>query len=129
MTDKHIESGATVGGYEVPTLRVEVQFEDPSTLLVEVRGELDLATAPTLRQHLEPFATLPSIEVRRQKIIYRLAHLSFMDVAGLDGLLTAMDGHGPDTICIREPSPPVRRVFAIVGLESMIEDDGRGTSR
>lgn len=44
-----------------------------------------------------------------------------MDASGLRALLTAIDGQGPETITIRNPSSQVRRLLELVDLDSMIE--------
>ncbi|HUG07352.1 MAG TPA: STAS domain-containing protein [Acidimicrobiia bacterium] len=97
--------------------------EDPSALLIEVRGELDLFTGPMLKQHLEPYNSDPSgNNGHPRRIVYRLPELDFMDASGLRALLGAVDGHGPETITVREPSPSVSRLLELVGLVSMIEE-------
>lgn len=121
MTNTHQATRAGPFGHESPPFDVSVRSGSASALVVEVRGELDLATGPILHQHLQPYRGLPTSNGRPRRIIYQLSDLRFMDATGLRALLTAIDGHSPQTITVREPSPPVRRVFELVGLKSMIE--------
>lgn len=122
MKNDRTESRAGPLGYRSPLLDVSVQRDGASMLSVEVRGELDLATAPVLRNHLAPYSDLPKSNGHPQRVVYHLSDLSFMDATGLEALLGAIDGHSPSTITFREPSRQVRRVLELVGLESMIED-------
>ena len=119
MIDSSIDT-APAGPAPTAPLVVSVRSEGPSSSVIEVRGELDVATAPILRRHLE------SLDVRGEdnafdRIVYLMPELSFMDSTGLHCILTAVAGHGPDTIGIREPSPQVRRLLELVGLGSLIE--------
>lgn len=127
MTGTFSEARSGSNGYHSFPLDVAVQRHGVSTLVVEVAGELDLATAPTLKQHLEPYDGLTRTDAHPQAIVYHLANLSFIDATGLTALLTAVDGHGPSTITVRQPSPQVRRLLGLVGLESMIETEGQET--
>lgn len=128
MTSVYPESRAGPSDYLLPPFAVSVRSNGASTLVVDVRGELDLATVPMLQQHLRPFNGSPNGNGHPRKIIYQLSDLRFMDATGLTALLTAIDGHGPPTITVREPSPPVRRVLELVGLGSMIEDPAHGAT-
>lgn len=101
---------------------VAVTSEDPSAWMVEVRGELDIATGPILKQALESYNAPSGSNGHRPKLVYLLSELEFMDARGLHYLLTALDGLAPETITIREPSPFVSRVLGLVGLDSMIEE-------
>ena len=101
------------GGDDHPFLEVVADTDDDSLLIVSIRGELDLATGPTLRQRLQ------SVSGRR-RLVFRLSDLEFIDACGLNALLTCWDG--ADTIAIEEPSQPVRRLLGLVGMESMIHD-------
>lgn len=122
MTNRHTESRAGPPGYDFLPFEVAVRSDSASTLVVEVRGELDLATGPILHRHLQPYNRPPNSDGHPRRIVYELSGLRFMDACGLTALLTAVDGHGSDTITVREPSSPVRRVLELVGLGSMIED-------
>jgi anti-sigma B factor antagonist len=84
--------------------------------VVTLRGELDLATAPQLRDCL---ATLPPEgEIR---VVLDLTHLEFIDSTGLSVLVllfhrTQATG---SSMVIRNPSSAVIRIFEITGLASV----------
>lgn len=122
MTEVVSESRAGPSGYDPPLLDVSVRSEDPSALVIEVRGELDLCTGPMLKQQLQPYKDPSVNNGHARRIVYILPELEFIDASGLRALLTAVDGHGSETITIREPSSFVCRVLELVGLESMIEE-------
>lgn len=121
MTDTNFAPRAGPSGYDFPPLDVSVRNEDPSAWVIEVRGELDLFTGPILKQHLQPYGDPSGNNGHPPSIVYLLSDLEFMDVTGLNALLGAVDGYGPGTITIREPSRPVRRLLELVGMDSMIE--------
>lgn len=121
MTGTDFESRAGPTGYDFPPFDVSVRTEDPSGWVIEVRGELDLATGPILKQHLQRYGDPSGNNGFPRSIVYLLSDLEFMDVSGLNALLGAVNGHGPDTIIIREPSSPVRRLLEVVGMDSMVE--------
>ncbi|HVR32759.1 MAG TPA: STAS domain-containing protein [Acidimicrobiia bacterium] len=122
MTHRNFEATLEHSGCDFPPLAVSVRSDGPSALLVEVRGELDLATAPILKQQLESYNDPSRNSGHPPSIVYLLPELKFMDSTGLHSLLTAVDGHGPETITVREPSTHVRRLLELVGLDSMIEE-------
>lgn len=121
MTDTNFESRAGASGYDSPPLDVSVRSEGSSAWVIEVRGELDLCTGPMLKQHLEHNDPIWN-DGHPRRIAYLLTGLEFIDVSGLNALLGAVDGHGPDTITIREPSSLVRRLLELVDLAAMIEE-------
>jgi len=122
MTENTFEARAARSGYGYSPFAVSVSSGGPSTWVVEVRGELDVATAPILKQHLESYSDPSGNNGHPPSIVYLLPELEFMDSTGLHCLLTAVDGLGPETITVREPSSPVRRLLELVGLDSMIEE-------
>lgn len=125
MTNRPTGSRAGPFGYDFPSFEVSVRSDGASTLTVEVEGELDLATGPILKKHLEPYNGVPNGNRSPQRVVYHLSDLRFMDATGLEALLTAIEGHGPHTITVREPSSQVRRVLELVGLDSMIDDENQ----
>lgn len=122
MTEIVSESRAGPAGYDISPFGVSVRSEDPSAWVIEVRGELDIATGPMLNQSLEPYTRPNGNGRHRRKIVYLLPELKFMDARGLHYLLTAIDEqHGSETITVREPSSQVRRLLELVGMDSIIE--------
>jgi anti-sigma B factor antagonist len=96
-------------------LAVEVH-QEPGHLLITVAGEVDIATAPQLRQRLAGPAT------SGRPIIVDLDPVSFIDATGLGVLAsaasrTAAHGASLQVVCARHQ---VRRLFTITGLDRYI---------
>ena len=87
------------------------------TATVVISGELDLLAAPSLAAHLEQI-----LSGRPQRLVLDLARVSFIDcaaarvIAGPEGSLPG--GQRP---VIRRPSPVVRRVLELTGLDGQCE--------
>ncbi len=103
-----------------PALRLRVSHEASCTVLHLV-GELDIATGPLLRARLQDL-----LEPRREPPVGRLvvdvAGLQFVDVAGLGVLLQAervLVARG-GSLSLRSPSAMVRRIVAVLGLETRL---------
>ncbi|MGI8516928.1 MAG: STAS domain-containing protein [Acidimicrobiia bacterium] len=86
---------------------------DANTLVVTLSGELDIATAPSLRDQLQPF------KYRATRVVYELGDITFLDLSGLRSLLSLFDGD-VGGVSISEPSRPVRRLLEIVELGSLV---------
>ena len=93
-----------------PTLRIEVR-RDLASSVVEISGELDLATAPTVRK---VFESLFAEGVRH--VIVDLAGLDFMDMSGIHLLEELgnrlVDYHG--RLELRRPTRTVSRLLALL---------------
>jgi anti-anti-sigma factor len=95
-----------------PPFETEESDED-GALVLTVRGELDLETAPTLRERLRA-----AIAKGRTQLIVDVAGLAFIDSTGISVLVDAMkqarrqDG----SLVLRDPTPGTRRVLEIAGL-------------
>ncbi len=122
MTHRTSESKAGTASYDSPPFDVSVRSDDPLAWVVEVRGELDLATGPMLKQHMEPYNNPSEDDGHLRRVVYLLPGLEFIDATGLRALLDAADGRGPETITVREPSSVVCRLLELVGFDSMIEE-------
>ncbi len=120
MTVTTSEFGDGLLGHDPPPLVVTVS-EEPFTWVIEVQGELDLFTIPLVKHHLDTYKAANGNSELPLRIVFSLPGLEFIDASGLRALLTAVDGHGPETISIREPSSVVRRLLELVELDSMIE--------
>lgn len=93
--------------------------------VVEVDGEIDIASAPQLA-HVLGQALIGGAE-----IVINLASVDFMDVSGLRVLLNAQhqaDGDGIPLMLVNVPSL-VMRLVALTGVEDVltIEDVEQGT--
>jgi anti-sigma B factor antagonist len=90
-------------------------------VLVAVEGELDLATAPQLRDHLV------ELSEERVEVILDLTRLQFIDSTGLSVLVMAFNRAraAGGSLVLRHPSQSVLRILEITGLVSVftIETD------
>ena len=87
---------------------------DVDEVIVDVRGELDVATAPSLQDVLDH---LMAEGVRR--IVVDLAETSFVDSTGLGALLTAhrrMHAHHGELV-LSNLRPAARRLLELTALD------------
>ena len=94
------------------TLELTVSEQDGETV-VGAAGELDVNTAPELREQL---ARLVNEGARR--IVVDLADVSFVDSTALSVLVSALKRlrQADGDLELASPNPSVRRVFEITGL-------------
>lgn len=92
---------------------------DGGDVVVAVRGELDVLTAPFLWEQMEP--VLPNIS---GKLVLDLNDLVFIDSMGLSVLVRAQSRirvEGSDRqIVVRNPNAHARKVFEITGLDRVL---------
>jgi anti-sigma B factor antagonist len=84
---------------------------------MRVTGELDIATAPQLKQ------TLRKAQLRAPRVVLDLRELTFMDCAGIREILAASNHArqaGADLVVVRGPSR-VDRLFALTGTSDVVE--------
>jgi anti-sigma B factor antagonist len=98
---------------EIRTLQLQVR-PDRYRVIVEVSGELDLASVGTLQQTLD--------ELRAdgwEHIVIDLRQVSFIDSTGLSLLLNAeRSARRPGaSFAILDSSPAVERLLEVVGLQ------------
>ena len=108
------------GSLMVTPFAVEVSG-DPTAPHVVVRGELDVATSPQLRNELNALLTRGA-----QHITVEFGDVSFVDSSGLGvlvGTYKRLREEGSGTIRIIGAQPSVRKVFEITGLESALLED------
>jgi anti-sigma B factor antagonist len=98
-----------------PPFAVDVQHVDGRSV-VALTGELDLATAPELRERLGVLS-----EQGQNEVTLDLTHLDFVDSTGLSVFVMAFNRAqaGGGSLMIRNPSLPVMRIFEITGLTSV----------
>jgi anti-sigma B factor antagonist len=118
-----VSSGACADGY-APSRFVAVsgvgdiafgieETADGDSRVFALRGELDLETAPALRQRLHR-----AIEEGHTDLVVDLSGLTFLDSTGISVLVDALkhvrrlDG----TLVLRSPATRTRRVLEIAGL-------------
>lgn len=96
--------------------RLEVE-PHRSTIALTAHGELDIATAETLRAKLHEV-----IEAGFRRIVLDLRAVSFIDSSGLRAILaarTSSSDAGVEFALIPGPEP-VQRLFEITGTERML---------
>jgi len=94
---------------------------DPASPVVSVRGEIDVATSPQLRNDLN---TLVARGARH--ITLDFSGVSFVDSSGLGVLVGAYKRLREDqdgSVRIVGAQPSVRKVFEITGLEAALLQD------
>ena len=91
--------------------------------VVAVAGELDLATAPQLRERLALLS-----EAGKNQVTLDLTHLDFIDSTGLSVLVMVFNRAqaAEGSMVIRNPSMSVMRIFEITGLASVFTIAGDG---
>jgi len=103
----HASCGIGTAGLQVTT------FAGPS-LVVEIRGEIDVFSAPGLRDEL-----LRVIRRYGPQLALDLAGVTFIDCAGVNVLLATRRRAGLEdgSVDVIGVSPRVRRVISLLGLE------------
>ena len=114
--DARAREGATV----VSPFGVEVSGP-PATPVVVVRGEIDVATSPQLRNDLNALVARGA-----RDITLDFSGVSFVDSSGLGVLVGAYKRLREDedgSVRIVGAQPSVRKVFEITGLEAALLQD------
>lgn len=90
---------------------------DHGRAVVAVAGELDLSTAAELSLSLAPL-----LEQRPATVTMDLAGLEFIDSTGLTLLVRTSNrlGEHHGVLQLASPTPPVRRVLELVGLDALL---------
>jgi anti-sigma B factor antagonist len=114
------ESGllAAVEDHEGETyLTLRIRWEGEACVL-ELHGELDLSTAPVLRDALDATAEAAVVEV-----ILDMAGVRFADLAGMQPVLDAVAGAGGRgrTLLVRDAPPSVRRILALLPSDQRLD--------
>jgi anti-anti-sigma factor len=92
---------------------IETRTDDGGAPVIAVSGELDMSNAGTLEATVEAL-----LAEQPERLIFDLSRLRFMDSAGIAVLLSAAGRVA--SVEVRDPSPPVRRVVELTGLESVL---------
>jgi len=89
-----------------------------SYVVVEVRGEVDMQTAPELRERLAGL-----VDGGQREVIVDLERLSFIDSTGLGALVAGRNhAHGADsTLKVVCAAGRVLRLFHITGLHEVFD--------
>lgn len=85
-----------------------------------LRGEIDLATAPQVRADLAELASRDGAN-----LVVDCSELTFIDSSGVAALLEVsqdMESHGRQMLIVNAPAAP-HRVFELLGLTDLIRFD------
>lgn len=95
--------------------------EHGSWSVLDVRGEVDLYTAPTLKDRLNRL-----IEGGRHRIVLNLEEVGFMDSTGLGVLIGALKRcrEQEGSLALAGPQDPVQKVLGITGLDRVFPIHG-----
>jgi len=98
----------------------EVNATDEATV-IQVRGEIDLATVGRLRDVIEPHMG------PKQTIILDLSEVEFMDSSCLNVLVQARGRltENGGSLILRNPSRAAHRVLTVAGATDLLETDVR----
>jgi anti-sigma B factor antagonist len=93
---------------------------DGGDVIVAVRGELDVLTAPFLWERMEP-----ALAGLTGKLVFDFAELGFIDSMGLGVIVRAQSrlrGEAPERqIVVRHLNAHARKVFEITGLDRVLD--------
>jgi stage II sporulation protein AA (anti-sigma F factor antagonist) len=97
-----------------------IEVRDAGRVRIRLRGELDLAGAPSLSDRLRRFRE------RGESVVLDLDELEFIDMSGLRVLLAAADEASRDgwSFAVTRGSVSVRRLLGLVRLDRQLPLDG-----
>jgi anti-anti-sigma factor len=101
-------------------LCVEAKYDGTEAAIVLV-GEVDMTSVEVFWAHVSE-----AVEARPVAITVEARGLTFVDSSGLMALARARDAasEAGATFRVREPSPPLRRIAELCGLEGLLLLDG-----
>ena len=106
---------------EVVMFSAESSTDDESTVVITLKGELDIETSDVLRGEVEN-----AISRGPARLIFELGGLTFTDSSGIAVMLQAATSI-PEVIA-RDPVPIVRTVIEVTGLsETVVRCVGQGS--
>lgn len=94
-----------------PTLRPEREDDDVTTRRLEMRGEIDLATAPSLETRLRR-----ARHAGASAIVLDLTHVTFIDARGLAVIALAFQLYGQHRVRLVGVSPAVYHLMHLTKL-------------
>lgn len=107
-------AGAPTTDARLPTihpLQAERHGEEPS--VIYLRGELDIATAPRLRERLDV------VIGTAQTVTLDMAEVTFIDASAM-GILASAGARSPGGLQVRGASAFITKVFNLVGLDHLL---------
>ena len=87
--------------------------EEHGTPVIRLAGELDMTSAETVRGAVDS-----ALGGDPGRVVFETSKLEFMDSSGI-ALLLSVAQRVPEVL-IREPSPIVRRLIELTGLEEIL---------
>jgi anti-sigma B factor antagonist len=118
MTIQKQEVHVTSSSGEPRGIEVLEESFDPSGLVLAVSGELDIATAPALRDRLES-----AIKAGKHRLVIDLHGVDFLDSVALATIVHArkeLPEDGKLTLAV-EPGSYVELIFESSGLNKMLD--------
>lgn len=98
---------------EKPGLVIEQAADEAGDPRLKLAGELDMASAETLRQAVDSV-----LAGNPKRIVFELGELVFMDSSGIAVLVHA--SNNVDKVELRNTQPIVRRVVEVAGLAGIL---------
>lgn len=104
----------------IPRPEFEIRdSEEAEHLLVSVRGEIDMATAPALETHLE------RLRAQKRHVRLNLSAVEYMDSTGVRILIDAVTHARTQGVPLGVDdafTPAVKHLFEVVQLHRLLED-------
>lgn len=97
-----------------------IEVREDARVRVRLRGDFDLAGAPTVTERLR------SLRERRDTVLVDLDELEFVDMSGLRALLLAAEDAAGEGLrsTVTRGSDAVRRLLSLVGVDEHLPVDG-----
>jgi anti-sigma B factor antagonist len=97
--------------------RLTASLTEEKVLLVEARGELDIATTPALRERLEK-----ALDEGHTRIVVDLSEVSFIDSVGLASIVNARHRMEPDgrMAIVADPSSYATLIIEVSGVDALL---------
>jgi anti-sigma B factor antagonist len=118
MTTEHQDIHVTSPSGEPRGLQMTEEPFEPAGVIITVSGELDIATAPSLRDQLTA-----AIEAGRHRLVIDLSAITFLDSVALAAIVHAkqrLPEEGKMALAI-DPSSYVMLVFESGGLPQILD--------
>jgi anti-anti-sigma factor len=106
-------SGSDPGEFVAEGIRFEIT-RNPDCAVVAVTGELDISSAPALRDAINEVAG------SARSLVVDLDAVGFMDSSGLNTLIAAVRQFEPGLLCVVAAQANIRRIFSITGTDKVI---------
>ena len=118
MTIERQEVLVTTPGGEPRGIQLTEETFEPAGIVISVAGELDIATAPPLRDHLTA-----AIEAGRHRLVIDLSAISFLDSVAIATIVHAKQMLPEDgkLALVIDPSSYVMLVFEGSGLAKVLD--------